>query len=200
MGSRISSIWWGNHYQQSVLEIHKSFPLSILGITVNMKCDTSSSHKISASPPQSCSCKSDHRRSSAMVGSLMSKALMKYMQWYAAKILGSNQNWFQRHQELCALLDHRGPPTWQSASKYVLAWAEQAHATHPRGPLHTKCESKQWSTIQGPKEPNLKPIWLVKHAHTHRSVFSLVRHYYKHYLQFHWSLALTHTICNFIGH
>ena len=56
------------------------------------------------------------------------------------------------------------------------------------------CQSKNRSesqTSQGPKEPNLKPIWLVTHAHTHWSVFSLVPHSYTH--------SYTHT-CNVIDH
>ena len=48
----------------------------------------------------------------AMVGSLSSEHLMKRVQRYAAKVQGSNQYWFQRHQELRALLDQTGPPTF----------------------------------------------------------------------------------------
>lgn len=70
----------------------------------------------------------------AMVGSLNSELLMKRVQRYAAKILGSNQYWFQRHQELRALLDQKGPPTFfwtvSSADTY---WPE-LHKLMPHAP------------------------------------------------------------------
>ena len=69
-----------------------------------------------------------------MVGRLSSELLMKRMQRYAAKILGSNQYWFQRHQELRALLDQKGPPTFfwtvSSADTY---WPE-LHKLMPHTP------------------------------------------------------------------
>lgn len=37
--------------------------------------------------------------------------LMNRLQRYAAKIQGSNQFWYQKHQELRALFDQKGPPT-----------------------------------------------------------------------------------------
>ena len=48
----------------------------------------------------------------AMVNTLDSENLMKRLQRYAAKVQGSNQYWFQRYQELRALLDQKGPPTF----------------------------------------------------------------------------------------
>ena len=48
----------------------------------------------------------------AMVGNLSSEHLIKQLQQYAAKVQGSNQFWFQRQQELRALLDQKRPPTF----------------------------------------------------------------------------------------
>lgn len=72
----------------------------------------------------------------AMVNSLDSEKLMKRLQRYAAKVQGSNQYWFERYQELRALLDQKGPPTcfWtvSSADTY---WPElhklMNHPTEP---------------------------------------------------------------------
>ena len=47
-----------------------------------------------------------------MVGTTSADYLMKRLQRYAAKIQGSNGYWFQRHQELQALLEQKGPPTF----------------------------------------------------------------------------------------
>ena len=48
----------------------------------------------------------------SMVGSMSAAHLMSRLQRYAAKIQGSSQYWFQRHQELQALLHEKGPPTF----------------------------------------------------------------------------------------
>ena len=47
-----------------------------------------------------------------MVGNLRGEQLMKRIQRYAAKILGSSQYWFQRYLELSALLEQVGTPTF----------------------------------------------------------------------------------------
>jgi hypothetical protein len=61
----------------------------------------------------------------SMVGHLSADLLMKRLQRYAAKVQGSSLYWFQRHQELRALLEQKGPPTlfWtvSSADNY---WPE----------------------------------------------------------------------------
>lgn len=74
-----------------------------------------------------------------MVGNLSSEHLMKRLQRYTAKVQGSNQYWFQRHQELLALLDQKGPLTFfwtvSSADTY---WPELHNLMHPPGaqPTH----------------------------------------------------------------
>ena len=61
----------------------------------------------------------------SMVGSMSAAQLMGRLQRYAAKVQGSSSYWFQRHQELRALLDDKGPPTlfftFSSADNY---WPE----------------------------------------------------------------------------
>lgn len=47
-----------------------------------------------------------------MVGHMSSDQLMNRIQRYAAKVQGTNQYWYQRLQELRALLDQKGPPTF----------------------------------------------------------------------------------------
>ena len=47
-----------------------------------------------------------------MIGSMSADLLMKRIQRYAAKVQGSNQYWFQRYQELQALLEQKGAPTF----------------------------------------------------------------------------------------
>lgn len=84
----------------------------------------------------------------AMVGSLSSELLMKRMERHAAKILGSNQYRFQRHQELHALLDQKGPPTFfWTVSSADMYWPELHKLLAPPLPpehhLHAKCEFKQ---------------------------------------------------------
>ena len=76
----------------------------------------------------------------AMFGNLSSEHLMKQLQRYAAKVQGSNQYRFQRHQELRALLNQKGPPiffwTVSSADTY---WPELHNLVmHPPGtqPTH----------------------------------------------------------------
>ena len=53
-----------------------------------------------------------------MVGSTSADQLMKPLQRYAAKIQRSYQYWFQRHQELQALLEQKGPPTFFLERKF----------------------------------------------------------------------------------
>ena len=73
--------------------------------------------------PQDANLSIDELRS--MVGHVSAELLMKRLQRYAAKVLGSSQYWFQRHQELRALLEQKGPPTFfwtvSSADNY---WPE----------------------------------------------------------------------------
>ncbi len=47
-----------------------------------------------------------------MVGSMSADQLMKRVQRYAARLQGSRQYWLQRHQELQALLEQKGAPTF----------------------------------------------------------------------------------------
>ena len=65
----------------------------------------------------------------SMVGTFSAEQLMKRLQCYAGKVQGSNQYWFQRHQELQALLNQKRPPTFfwtvSSADTYILARAAQ---------------------------------------------------------------------------
>ena len=75
-----------------------------------------------------------------MVGNLSSTQLMRRLQRCAAKVQGSNQHWYQCHQELRALLDQKGPPTFfwtvSSADTY---WPELHNLMmHPTGaqPTH----------------------------------------------------------------
>jgi hypothetical protein len=59
-----------------------------------------------------------------MVGTLNAEQLMKRLQRYAAKVQGSN-HWYQRYQELRALLEQKGSPTFfwtvSAADTYLLA-------------------------------------------------------------------------------
>ena len=60
-----------------------------------------------------------------MVHTMNAVTLVKRLQKYAAKLLGSKQYWFARYQELKTLLEQKGPPTlfWtlSSADKH---WPE----------------------------------------------------------------------------
>ncbi len=47
-----------------------------------------------------------------MVGRLSADHLMQRLHRYAAKVQGSNQYWFQRYNELCTLIEQKGPPTF----------------------------------------------------------------------------------------
>lgn len=80
----------------------------------------------------------------AMVNNLSADQLMKLIQRYTAKIQGSSQYWFQRHLELRALLDQKGPPTFfwtvSSADNY---WPElhnlMPHSTNsPTHPMRVQ--------------------------------------------------------------
>ena len=63
-----------------------------------------------------------------MVGNLSSELLMKRLQRYAAKIQGCSQYWFQRYQELRALLDQKGPPTFfWTVSSADMYWIDLYH-------------------------------------------------------------------------
>ena len=46
-----------------------------------------------------------------MVHTMNAVTLVKRLQKYAAKLLGSKQYWFARYQELKTLLEQKGPPT-----------------------------------------------------------------------------------------
>ena len=48
----------------------------------------------------------------SMVDTLPAQQLMSRLQRYASKIQGSSQYWYQRYQELKALLEQKGPPTF----------------------------------------------------------------------------------------
>ena len=60
-----------------------------------------------------------------MIGTMDSLHLMKKLQRYAAKVQGSKQYWYSRHQELKSLLEQKGSPTFfwtiSSADNY---WPE----------------------------------------------------------------------------
>ena len=47
-----------------------------------------------------------------MVDTCQADQLMRRLQRYASKVQGSSQYWYQRHQELQALLEQKGPPTF----------------------------------------------------------------------------------------
>ena len=47
-----------------------------------------------------------------MVGNLDGKELMNRLQRYASKVQGSRQYWYQRYQELLALMEQKGAPTF----------------------------------------------------------------------------------------
>ena len=72
-----------------------------------------------------------------MVGHLSAEQLMHQLQHYAAKVQGSNQYWYQRYQELRALIEQKGPPTFfwtvSSADNY---WPE-LHSLMPH-PINTE--------------------------------------------------------------
>ena len=69
----------------------------------------------------------------AMVGNLSAEQLMKRLERYAAKIQGSSQYWFQRCQELKALILDKGTPTFfWTVSSADLHWPELHHLMpHP---------------------------------------------------------------------
>lgn len=78
----------------------------------------------------------------SMIGHCSAEQLMKHLQRNAVKVQGSNQYWFQHHQELQALLQQKGPLTFfwtvSSADGY---WPEQhdlmPHITDdPTHPTH----------------------------------------------------------------
>ena len=94
-----------------------------------------------------------------MVNTLYSENLMKCLQRYAAKIQGSNQYWFQKHQELHALLDHKGPPTlfWtvSSADMYwpelhkLMMYPSETDTHHDQYKNLMKCLQRYTAKIEG---------------------------------------------------
>ena len=85
-----------------------------------------------------------------MVDTSQADQLMQRLQRYAAKVQGSSQYWYQRHQELQALLEQKGPPTFfwtvSSADMYwpEMYWPEMHHLMpHSVGsqPSHSDCVS-----------------------------------------------------------
>lgn len=74
----------------------------------------------------------------SMVHRMDSEQLMKRIQRYAAKVQGTNQYWFQRLQELRALFDQKGTPTF--------FWTLSAADSHwPE--LHTLMPHPEGSTV-----------------------------------------------------
>ena len=80
-----------------------------------------------------------------MVDTSQADQLMQRLQRYAAKVQGSSQYWYQRHQELQALLEQRGPPTFfWTVSSADMYWPEM-HNLMPHSvggrPSHSDCVS-----------------------------------------------------------
>ena len=78
----------------------------------------------------------------SMIDNITAEQLMKRLQRYAAKVQGSSQYWFQRYQELRALIEQNGPPTlfWtvSSADNHWPALHKLLpHASEP--PTHSMC-------------------------------------------------------------
>ena len=70
-----------------------------------------------------------------MVGRLSAEHLMRRLQRYAAKVHGSHPYWFQQYNELRALIEQKGPPTffWTVSSADTF-WSElQDLLPHPAG-------------------------------------------------------------------
>ena len=70
-----------------------------------------------------------------MVDNFTAEQLMNRLR-YAAKVQGSSQYWFQRYQELRALIEQKGPPTlFWTVSAADNHWPELhkllPHATEP---------------------------------------------------------------------
>lgn len=82
-----------------------------------------------------------------MVGRLSAEQLMHCLQRYAATLQGSSQYWWQRHQELKALLEQKGSPTffWTvcSADNY---WPE-LHILLPHEPISVRTHSMRIQAV-----------------------------------------------------
>ena len=88
----------------------------------------------------------------AMVNCLNSENLMKRLQRYAPKVQGSNQYWFQRYQELWALLDQKGPPTFfWTVSSADIYWPElHKLMMHPYTEASTTHSMRMQAVINNP--------------------------------------------------
>ena len=86
-----------------------------------------------------------------MVGHMNSDQLMNRIQRYAAKVQGTNQYWFQRLQELRALLDQKGPPaffwTVSAADNY---WPELHKLMPSSGVSAVSHSTRVTSVIENP--------------------------------------------------
>ena len=70
----------------------------------------------------------------SMVGQLSSENLMKRVQRYAAKLLGSGPYWFQRYQELRCLLEQKGAATFFWTVSAADTYWPDLHALMPHPP------------------------------------------------------------------
>ncbi len=70
-----------------------------------------------------------------MVGTLNAQQLMNRLQRYAAKIQGSNQYWYQRYQELRALLEQKGSPTFFWTVSAADTYWPELHSLMPLPPV-----------------------------------------------------------------
>ena len=86
-----------------------------------------------------------------MVGHLRAEQLMQRLQRYAAKVQGSSQYWYQRHQELRALLEQKGSPTFfWTVSSADYHWPE-LHKLMPHDPQTVPtCSMRVEAVIDNP--------------------------------------------------
>lgn len=73
-----------------------------------------------------------------MVGHLSAEQLMHRLQQYAAKVQGSRQYWYQRYQELRALIEQKGPPTFFWTVSFADIYWSELHKLLPH-PSDTDC-------------------------------------------------------------
>ena len=86
-----------------------------------------------------------------MVGTLDTEHLMNCIQRYATKVQGTSQFWYQKHQELRALLDQKGPPTFfWTVSSADMHWPKLHDLMPSQGGTESTIQSRAQAVIGNP--------------------------------------------------
>ena len=86
----------------------------------------------------------------AMVGQMSSIQLMNRLQRYAAKTAGTRQYWYSRYQDLKALLQQKGSPTFFFTFSSADTYWPQLHSLMPNSTDATTHSTRVGSVISNP--------------------------------------------------